>query len=125
MSNQLYREQFMEIYKSNANFGEMTDPTVTGDQTNSICGDKMVLQLKIVDNKVADAKFTGVSCAVSKTSASIITEEIKGKTVGALKKLTERDMLELVKFDLTSGRQQCALLCYYALKKALESYNGK
>lgn len=115
----------MEIYKSNANFGEMIEPTVTGDQTNSVCGDKMVLQLKIMDNKVVDAKFTGVSCAVSKTAASIITEEIKGNTVSDLKKLTEKDMLELVKFDLTSGRQQCALLCYHALQKALESYENR
>ena len=74
MTDQIYREQFMEIFKSNANFGQMDAPTVTGDKTNSICGDKMLLQLKIVDDKVIDAKFTGVACAVSKTSASIITE---------------------------------------------------
>ena len=119
MSDQLYREQFMEIFKSNANFGQMDAPTVTGDQTNSVCGDKMLLQLKIVDDKVIDAKFTGVACAVSKTSASIITEEIKGKNVDELKKLTEQEVLNLIKFDLTSSRQQCALLCYHALKKAL------
>ncbi len=123
MNNQIYREQFMEIFKSAANFGQMDAPTVTVDQVNSICGDKMILQLKIVDSKVVDAKFTGVSCAVSKTSASIITEEIKGKSIDALKKLTEQDMLELIKFDLTSSRQPCALLCYYALKKALENYD--
>jgi nitrogen fixation protein NifU and related proteins len=121
MSDQLYREQFMEIFKSNANFGQMDSPTVSADQMNSICGDKMTLQLKIVDDKVIDAKFTGVACAVSKTSASIITEEIKGKSLEDLKKLTEQDMLELIKFDLTASRQQCALLCYHALKKAISS----
>lgn len=125
MSDQIYREQFMEIFKSNANFGQMDAPTVTADQINSICGDKMILQLKIVDDKVVDAKFTGVSCAVSKTSASIITEEIKGKSVKDLKKLTEQNMLDLIKFDLTSARQQCALLCYHTLKKALENYGKK
>lgn len=122
MSDQLYREQFMEIFKSNANFGSMDAPTVSADQLNAVCGDKMSVQLKIEGNKVLDAKFTGVACAVSKTSASIITEEVKGKTVEELKKLTERDMLDLIKFDLTASRQQCALLCYHALKKALENY---
>jgi nitrogen fixation protein NifU and related proteins len=121
MSDQIYREQFMEIFKSNANFGQMDSPTVSADQMNSICGDKMTLQLKIVDDKVVDAKFTGVACAVSKTSASIITEEIKGKSLDDVKKLTEQDMLELIKFDLTASRQQCALLCYHALKKAIFS----
>jgi len=119
MSNQLYREQFMEIFKSNANFGQLDAPTVTADQVNSICGDKITLQLKIEGSTVVNAKFTGVSCAVSKTSASIITEEVKGKSIKDLKKLTEQGVLELIKFDLTANRQQCALLCYYALKKAL------
>jgi len=122
MPDQIYREQFMEIFKSNANFGQMAEPTVVGDRTNSVCGDKMLLQLKIVADKVVDAKFTGVSCAVSKTSASIVTQGIKGKSVAELKKLTEQDVLELIKFDLTSSRQQCALLCYYALQNALENY---
>jgi len=115
----------MEIFKSNANFGKMDTPTVTTDQINSICGDKMVLQLKIVDAKVIDAKFTGVACAVSKTSASMLTQEIKGKNVADLQKLTEQTVLDLIKFDLTSSRQQCALLCYHALKKALDSYDRK
>ncbi len=109
----------MEIFKSNANFGKMDTPTVTADQINSMCGDKMVLQLKIVDDVVLDAKFTGVACAVSKTSASILTEEIKGKSVADLQKLTEENVLDLINFDLTTSRQQCALLCYHALKKAL------
>ena len=125
MSDQIYREQFMEIFKSNANFGQMDSPTVTADQVNPICGDKMTLQLKIENNKVVDAKFTGVACAVSKTSASIITDEIKGKSLDDLKKLTEQDMLALIKFDLTLSRQQCALLCYHALQKALENYDKK
>lgn len=112
----------MEIFKSNANFGKMDDPTMSGDQVNSVCGDKMTLQLRIGDGKVADAKFDGVSCAVSKTAASIITEELKGKTVDQLKNLTEESILKLIMFDLTSSRKQCALLCYYALKNALEDY---
>lgn len=112
----------MEIYKSGANFGPMDGPTVSADQMNSVCGDKLTLQLKIVEDRIVDAKFTGVACAVSKTSASILTEELKGKTVADLKKLTEQDMLDLIKFDLTTSRQPCALLCYRALEKALESY---
>lgn len=115
----------MEIFKASANFGQMDAPTVTADQVNSICGDKMTLQLKIADDKVLDAKFTGVSCAVSKTSASIITEAIKGKSISDLKKLTEQDMLKLIEFDLTASRRQCALLCYFALRKALENYGKK
>lgn len=122
MANQLYREEFMEIYKSNANFGQMASPTLSGAQINSVCGDKMTLQLKLQDDKVIDAKFSGVSCAVSKTSASIITESIKGKSIVELRKLTEKEILDLIKFDLTSSRQQCALLCYYALRNALETY---
>ena len=122
MTDQLYRQEFMDIYKSGLNYGQMSDPTITGHKVNSVCGDKMTLQLKLVDEKVADAKFSGVACAVSKTSASILTEFIKGKTVKELKILTESQILELIKFDLTASRQQCALLCYYALQEAVKNY---
>jgi len=122
MADQLYRQEFMDIYKSGLNYGQMSDPTLVGDKVNSVCGDKMTLQLKLVDDKVADAKFSGVSCAVSKTSASILTEFIKGKTVKELQNLTEMQILGLIKFDLTASRQQCALLCYYALQEAVKNY---
>ena len=122
MTDQLYRQEFMDIYKSGVNYGQMSDPTLTGDKINSVCGDKMTLQLKLVDDKVSDAKFSGVACAVSKTSASILTEFIKGKTVKELQNLSEAQILELIKFDLTASRQQCALLCYYALQEALKNY---
>ncbi len=113
----------MELYKSAANFGQMKDPTISGDQVNSVCGDKMTLQLRLQDTKVIDAKFSGVACAVSKTSASIITEFIKGKSLDELKGLKENAILDLIKFDLTSSRKQCALLCYYALRDALAKYH--
>lgn len=125
MANQLYREQFMEAFKSGANCGQMDSPTVSAEQTNPFCGDKITLQLKIADDKVIDAKFTGVACAVSKTSASIITESLKGKKISSLLKLKERDVLDLIQFELTSSRKQCALLCYHALQKALHDYGEK
>lgn len=112
----------MEIYKSGANFGQMDQATVSGTKVNTLCGDKMVVQLKIVDGKILDAKFNGIACAVSKTSASIITEHIKGKNLKELTKITEKDILELIMFDITSARKQCALLCYHALQKALTDY---
>lgn len=113
----------MELYKSSANFGHMPDATISATHTNAICGDKMVLQLKLEAGTVLDAKFTGVSCAVSKTSASILTEAIKGKSIPAVQKLTDQDILKLLNFELTSSRQHCALLCYYALQTALQDYD--
>lgn len=123
MTNQLYRDQFMEIYKSAPNFGRLKNPSVTIDQVNSVCGDRMVLDLKIVDATVLDARFNGMVCAVSKTSASIVTEYIKGKKIAELKKLTEESILEIIGFDLTESRKQCALLCYYALQEAIKKYD--
>lgn len=125
MTDQLYREEFMEIYKANTNFGHLDSPTLVGDKSNSICGDKMVLELKLSGDKVTDARFNGIACAVSKTSASIVTEYLKGKTITELKDLSEEKILELIKFNLTSGRKQCALLCYYALQEALSTYDTK
>lgn len=113
----------MELFKSGANYGQLADPTISGAQVNSVCGDKMTLQLKLEHGRVIDAKFHGVSCAVSKTAASIITESFKGKSIKELKKLTEKAVLDLINFDLLASRKQCALLCYYALQDALKKYD--
>lgn len=122
MNANIYREQFMQIYKSNLNFGRLKNPTVSVNKVNPFCGDNLVLDLNIQKGVVKDARFEGNFCAVSKTSASLITQYLKGKRVEDLKKLTQQDILNIINFELTEGRKQCALLCYFALLEALDKY---
>ena len=77
----MYRDYILDHYKNPRNFGELEGATHTYHDSNPLCGDEMTMQLRIGDGHVDDVHFTGKGCAISQASASILTEEIKGKTL--------------------------------------------
>lgn len=77
----LYRRVIMDHYKNPRNRGKFEDGAVTVDLNNPTCGDKISLQLKVEDGIVKDCKYTGDGCSISMSSASMMTEAVKGKTV--------------------------------------------
>lgn len=119
MHNDLYKEQFLDTYRSKQNMRVLDKATVTVDKVNPNCGDKIKLQLQIEDGKIIDAAYSGEVCGVARVSASLLTEEIKGKSLGEVSKITEAELYSLVGFDLTSAREKCATLCLDALKEAI------
>lgn len=77
--DQLYRSVIMDHYKKPRNKGSLDGDSVTIDMNNPTCGDRIHLTLKINDGIVEDAKFDGEGCSISMSSASMMTEVIKGK----------------------------------------------
>ena len=80
-SQELYQEIVMDHNRRPRNFGSMTDSTATSEGFNPLCGDQITLFLKVSEDIVEDISFEGVGCAISKSSASMMTEEVKGKSV--------------------------------------------
>jgi nitrogen fixation NifU-like protein len=79
---ELYQEVIIDHNKSPRNFREMTHATCHAEGLNPLCGDKVTLYLQIdSNNKITDASFIGSGCAISTASASLLTEQLKGKTV--------------------------------------------
>jgi nitrogen fixation NifU-like protein len=117
----IYREDLMEEYKHPQNRGKIASPTIQILEKNPMCGDEVNLQLKIEDGKIMDAKFDGSACMVSIVSSSKLTQEIIGKSIAEVKKLTKEDLLELIGLNLTTSRVKCATLSLDALNKALAS----
>ncbi|KGX85738.1 Fe-S cluster assembly sulfur transfer protein SufU [Pontibacillus litoralis] len=79
--DQLYRQVIMDHYKNPRNKGSLAGEHVTVDMNNPTCGDRIQLQLEVEDGKVVDAKFDGEGCSISMSSASMMTQAIKGKSV--------------------------------------------
>jgi nitrogen fixation NifU-like protein len=77
----LYQEVILDHAKNPRNFGpgEESDRKALGH--NPLCGDKLVLSVRVENDVVTDAHFNGDGCAISKASASLMTEALKGKTV--------------------------------------------
>lgn len=79
--DQLYRAVIMEHYKKPRNKGFLDENNVTIDMNNPTCGDRIHLTLKVTDGIVEDAKFDGEGCSISMSSASMMTEVIKGRKI--------------------------------------------
>lgn len=123
--NDLYREEFMEIYKNPSNRGKIAVPTFSSRGVNSMCGDELDLYLRVEKGVITEAKFESVSCSVSIVSASILTEILVGKTIAQAKDITKEELLSLVGVNLSTSRVKCATLALETLKKGIEEYETR
>jgi nitrogen fixation NifU-like protein len=137
----LYRRVIMDHYKTPRNRGIIEDGSVTVNLNNPTCGDRISLQLQIVDDIVKDVKFSGEGCSISMSSASMMTEAIKGKPTkealelagkfSSLMKGESVDFGDYEDIDALSGvnkfpaRIKCATLAWNALRKGVEQGHGQ
>jgi nitrogen fixation NifU-like protein len=117
----MYREQILEHSKYPHNFGSLESPSVSHEELNPLCGDKVRLDLQIADGVITDVRFSGRGCAISQASASLLTDELIGMPVESAKTYSKDDLLELIGIPLGKNpvRLKCALLSLKALKAGL------
>ena len=87
---ELYREVILDHYRSPRNRGELDAATTSADGNNPLCGDEIHLELRIDDGVVVDVGAVGQGCSISQSSASMMTEAIKGKDLEDVRALTAR-----------------------------------
>ena len=115
----LYRDYILEHYRRPHNFGVLESPSATFEGSNPLCGDRITMQLGVEDGRVDRIGFTGRGCAISQASASLLTDEIKGKPVEEVAKLSTQDLLDLLGIEISPARLKCALLSLDTLEHAL------
>ena len=115
----LYRDYILEHYRRPHNFGVLDEPTAKYEGATPLCGDRITMFLGIRDGVVADVAFTGRGCAISQASASLLTDEVRGKPVADVEKLTPDDLLDLLGIEISPARLKCALLSLDTLQHAL------
>jgi nitrogen fixation NifU-like protein len=118
----IYREEFMEIYKNPMNEGILDSPSIVEHGVNEACGDEMDLYLKIEGDTIIDASFKAQSCSVGIVASAIITDEIKGKKISEVKNFSKEDLLKLIGVNLTTSRIKCATLPLETLQESLKNY---
>jgi nitrogen fixation NifU-like protein len=133
----LYQELILDHNKRPRNFKKLEDANRSAEGYNPLCGDKMKIYLRLDEDRVKDVSFEGSGCAISKASASVMTESLKGKTVAEVEALFNRfrDLVtgkgsgpepDLGKLVVFSGvgefptRVKCATLAWHALFAALQ-----
>lgn len=111
-----YQEQIIDHYKNPRNYGiqDPKDYTLYSAQ-NLSCGDEINIYLKLSNNKIVDARFTGSGCSIAVATASLLTENIINKDISILDQIDEKYIYNLIGFELTTSRRNCALLTLHAL----------
>ncbi len=115
----------MDHYKHPRHNKTLENPQAERYEKNPSCGDELTLQFTISDDDIIDVGFTGQGCAISIAAASMLLEELLGKSVDDVLAMTREDMLELIGVPLTTMRVKCGLLGLHTAKKALYQYKGK
>jgi nitrogen fixation protein NifU and related proteins len=137
--DELYQELILDHTKRPRNFRAMEDATNVADGHNRLCGDKLRLYIKIAGDRIEDVAFQGEGCSISKSSASMMTEALKGKTIREAEELFEQfhhvltgpaddaNVPDMGKLSAFAGvrrfpvRVKCATLPWHAFKAALEN----
>ena len=135
--NDLYQEVILDHNKRPRNFRRIEPASHHADGFNPLCGDKLSLTMKIEGENITDVAFQGSGCAISKASASLMTDAVKGKSVQEARSLFDRfhrmvttppdvPVEDLGKLSVLAGvrefpvRVKCASLAWHTLKAALD-----
>ena len=115
----LYREHILDHYRHPRNQGTLDDADISSRLDNPVCGDVVQLDVRLEDGRVSEAQFSGRGCVISMASASMLTEEILGKTVEELRALQDEDVFEMLGITLGPVRAKCGLLPLRVLQEGL------
>lgn len=117
MTDSLYKEIILEHWKNPHNYGVIPNATIDAIDVNPLCGDSIRITI-IVKNKIIEQiMFTSEGCAISKASASILTDLVNKKEISDIKKVSPENFLQLLEIELTPARTRCALLAYSVLQR--------
>ena len=122
---ELYKQQILQHYRHPLNQGILEDAAIDFYEVNPLCGDEIHLTLQMHDGIALDVKFLGKGCAISQSAASLMTEHFKGKTLDALKQLTQADALKILGIHVGPARIKCATLILKALHRGIYLYERK
>lgn len=116
-----YRDNILDHYKNPRNYGHLKTSTAKADAANATCGDHIQMEVRVEPKThvVSEVAFSGVGCAISQASASMLTERIKGKKIAEVMSLKTNDIEKMLGVALTPSRIKCATLPLEVLQKAV------
>lgn len=139
---ELYQEVILDHNKYPHNFGKLEGADYHADGFNPLCGDKLTIYMNLDDDTVTNVRFLGSGCAISKASASLMTDAVKGKTLAEVRSLFDQfltlvtdddapvDDAMLGKLAVFAGvrdyptRVKCASLAWHTLRAAFDNHHA-
>lgn len=119
MIENLYREVLLERLANPVNQGVLEKPDLEARLVNPLCGDEVLIQLKVKNGIIEQAVYSGNGCAISQVSASFLAEKIERKKLSEVVKMQKGDVLSLLGIKPGPARLKCALLSLEVLQRAV------
>jgi nitrogen fixation NifU-like protein len=119
MSGGIYQGKVLDHAMNPRNRGILEPADYSHEDTGSVCGDEVRIDVRLKGDCVADVAFSGRGCAVSQASASILTELLANMTLDDVKALNEDDLLAAIGVPIGRARLECALLSLSVLRASM------
>ena len=140
--DELYREVILDHFKHSAHAGDLPGADVVAQGNNPLCGDELTVALNIAEGRIRQARFRGTGCAINQAAASMLMQQIEGKSadevarlIEALKRLMQgqepNSAVDLGDLEALAGvrkfpvRIKCAALSWNVIEQGLKDYRAK
>ncbi len=123
---QAFIDNILDHYENPRHHGSIEDATVTMKGGNPGCGDIVTIYLKLdKDERIQDVSFEGEGCTISQAAASILSEQILGKTLEEVKNMDHTQFIEDLGREVVINRLKCATLALNTVKAAERKYHAQ
>jgi nitrogen fixation protein NifU and related proteins len=116
----LYSDVIRERFRNPRFRGRLPDADTAFEDVNPLCGDRIRIECRLANGKIADARFTGDCCAIAAASADILIELMVGQPAARAHALDAGDLLERLDADIRPSRMKCVMLPLSVLQGALD-----
>lgn len=116
-----YGAVVLEHFRRPRNQRTLERPTSSHESFNPLCGDRVRIELEVVDAEIRAAAFTANACAICTASASLLTERLTGLSVGDAAAIDDREILSALGTEVPAARVACAVLPLDATRSALKA----
>lgn len=120
MDEQLYKEIILDVYRNPLHKGSLDRFDVEKKGFNPLCGDDMYVQIAFDGEKIKEIAWFGSGCAISQAAASVVADDVIGKSVDTVFAMSEKDVYELLGFEVSYTRTKCAMLALTTIQSALK-----
>ena len=139
--DELYREVILEHFKNSSHSGELPGAQIKAEGSNPLCGDELAYYLQLHDGRISQVRFKGKGCAISQAAASMLAQQLEGKTVQEAGRLVETmkglmqgqapdETVDLGDLEALAGvrkfpvRIKCVALSWNVLEQGLKQSKG-
>lgn len=120
-----YQEVLMDHYRNPHNRGTLENHDFCAEQRNSSCGDEVTMAGNVEHNVLVNIAWYGKGCVISQATASILSDQVKNKSIEAVLALDKDDLIAMIGMPLGPVRLLCGLLSLTALQAGIRDYKTK